>query len=238
MLGEDGTPGQAAAFYRLRGSSLQGGARALAPARPVPTGGFSQGEERPRARAPDGLMTASELDRERELVKAARSSKEAFEQLYDRYVVRIYCYAYARTGSHHDAEDLTSETFRRALEHIGSYRWEGVAFGAWLHRIAANLVIERHRREHAREPLDEVLGLADGDPRPEEVAEAREEAGALWAAVETLPPDQRRAVVLRFSHGLRGKEIAERMGRSEGAVKQLLFRAMVALRERLRGEHG
>ncbi len=181
-------------------------------------------------------MTAPELGlhRERELVEAARVSREAFGELYDRYVARIYRYAYARTGSHQDAEDLTSETFRRALEHIGSYRWEGVAFGAWLHRIAANLAIERHRRARIGEPLDEVLGLADGDLRPEEVVEAREEAGLLWAAVETLPPDQRRVVVLRFSHGLRGKEIAQKMGRSEGAVKQLLFRAMVALRARLR----
>lgn len=184
-------------------------------------------------------MTASETElvRERELVEAAKISREAFALLYDRYVARIYRYACARTGSHQDAEDLTSETFRRALEHLDGYRWEGIPFGAWLHRIAANLLIERYRKECLKEPLDMRLGLADDNPLPEQVTLAREEAGNLWAAVATLPPDQRRAVVLRFSHGLRGKEIAERMDRSEGAVKQLLFRAMATLRERLKTDN-
>ena len=124
-------------------------------------------------------MTTSEaeLSSERELVEAAKTSREAFGELHDRYVVRTYRYAYRRTGSHHDAEEVTSETFRRALEHLHQYRWEGVPFGAWLHRIAANLVVERHRKERTREPLDEALGLVDGDLRPEQVAEAREEAG-------------------------------------------------------------
>lgn len=177
----------------------------------------------------------AELAHERLLVEEARVSREAFGLLYDRYVVRIYRYAYARTGSHQDAEDLTSETFRRALEHIGSYRWQGSPFGAWLHRIATNLIIGRYRKERPEEPLDGVFGLANGDPGPEQVALVRQETRSLWSAVDTLPPDQRRAVVLRFSHGLKGREIAERMGRSEGAVKQLLYRATVALRERLAG---
>ncbi|MGI5836141.1 MAG: RNA polymerase sigma factor [Chloroflexota bacterium] len=180
-------------------------------------------------------MTISEAEpaNERELVKAAKDSREAFGLLYDRYVGRIYRYAYARTGSHHDAEDLTAEAFRRALQNIGSYRCEGVPFGAWLHRIVANLVIDRHRKVRPNEPLEKVSGLADRNARPEEIVAAREEAGSLWDAVDSLPPDQRRAVVLRFSHGLRGKEIAERMDRSEGAVKQLLYRAIVTLRVKL-----
>lgn len=180
----------------------------------------------------------AELASEQELVEAAKTSREAFGLLYDRYVARIYRYTYARTGSHLEAEDLTAETFRSALEHIGRYQWQGRPFGAWLHRIAANLVIGRHRRERPRDPLEGLLELADGGTPPDEATVARDEARSLWAAVATLPPDQRRAVVLRFSHGLRGREIAERMGRSEGAVKQLLYRAMVALRARLERELG
>ncbi|MHB0868297.1 MAG: RNA polymerase sigma factor [Chloroflexota bacterium] len=181
-------------------------------------------------------MTTSETEysSERELVEAAKTSREAFGELYDRYVVRIYRYAYRRTGSHHDAEELTSETFRRAMEHMGRYRWDDVPFGAWIHRIAANLVIDRFRRERAMEPLEEALESADGDPQPEQAVLDAEEARHLWALVDSLQPDQRRAVVLRFSHGLSGREIAERMGRSEAAVKQLLYRAMLALRERVR----
>ena len=180
----------------------------------------------------------AELAYEQGLVEAAKTSREAFGLLYDRYVARISRFTYLRTGSHLEAEDLTAETFRAALEHIGRYRWQGRPFGAWLHRIAANLVVGRHRREHPRDPLDGLPDLADDDTPPDEAAVARDQARSLWAAVATLPPDQRRAVVLRFSHGLRGREIAERMDRSEGAVKELLYRAMVTLRARLERELG
>lgn len=174
-----------------------------------------------------------QLEHELDLVEAARKSPEAFASLYDRYVLPIYRFAYARTGSHQDAEDVTSETFRRALEHIDRYRWQGNPFGAWLYRIAANLIVSRHRKERPREPLEMAMHLADGDPQPHQVALVRDEARRLWALVAELPPDQRRAVVLRFSHGLKIREIAEAMGRSDGATKALLYRAIVALREKV-----
>ncbi|TAK32808.1 MAG: sigma-70 family RNA polymerase sigma factor [Chloroflexota bacterium] len=176
----------------------------------------------------------AELVYERELIEKARASREAFGLLYDRYAGSIYRYAYARTGSHHDAEDVTAEVFRRALEHLDRYEWRGGPFGAWLSSIAAHLVIDRHRRARPQSSIDEALELPDNDPLPERVALDREEAGSLWAAVATLPSDQRRAVVLRFSRGLKGREIAEVMGRSEGSVKQLLYRAVVTLREKVK----
>lgn len=175
----------------------------------------------------------AELARERELVEAAKTRREEFGRLYDHYFPRIYRYAYRQTGSHPEAEDLTAETFRRALEHLDGYHWQGHPFGAWLFRIAANLVVSRHRQARPQGRLDESFELADGDPLPEEAALAREEVGALWNLVATLPPDQRRAVVLRFGHGLKGREIAAKLGRSEGAAKQLLYRAMLTLREQV-----
>ena len=179
-----------------------------------------------------------ELFDERELVEAAKTSPEAFGQLYDRYVVRLYRYVYARTGSHQDAEDVTAETFRRAMEHLPGYNYRrSSSFGAWLFRIAANLLISRHRKERPCQSLDPALSLADADPNPEQVALDREMSDTLWAAVATLPIDQRRAVVLRFCHGLRGKEIARAMGRSEGAVKQLLYRAMIALQDKVKRDN-
>lgn len=162
------------------------------------------------------------LECERALIEAAKTSRPDFARLYDRYVTQIYRYAYGKTGSHQDAEDLTAETFRRAWEHIESYTWQGSPFGAWLYRIAANLIISRHRRARPWEPLDDSLELADGNPPPEQVVVTRDEAGSLWALVAELPPDQRRAVVLRFSHDLKIKDIARTMDRSEAAVKQLL----------------
>lgn len=170
---------------------------------------------------------------ERALVDAAKASREGFGLLYDRYVAQVYRYAYARTGSHQDAEDVTSETFRRALEHIESYEWHGSPFLAWLYRIAGNTIVDRHRKERPQEPLDQAIRLADGASPPDEVAVARDEAGYLWSAVAALPRDQRRAVVLRFSYGLKGKEIARVMGRTEASVKQLLYRATVSLREKI-----
>lgn len=177
--------------------------------------------------------SGAQLASDRELVEAAKASREGFGLLYDRCVAQVYRYAYARTGSHQDAEDVTSETFRRALEHIDSYDWQGIPLLAWLYRIASNMIVDRHRKERPREPLEQALGLADGGSPPDEVAVARDEAGYLWSVVATLPLDQQRAVVLRFSHRLRGKEIAEVMGRTEASVKQLLYRAMVSLREKM-----
>lgn len=177
-------------------------------------------------------LSDAPLEYEREMVEMAKVSREGFGLLYDRYVTQVYRYCYGKTGSHEDAEDVTAETFRRALENIERYTWRGNPFGAWLYRIAANLIISEHRRSRPRESLDNALELADGDPLPEQVAVATDEASALWRMVRRLPHDQRRAVVLRFSHDMKVKDIAKAMDRSDAAVKQLLHRAMVTLRER------
>ncbi len=181
------------------------------------------------------LDYASEID----VVERAKATPEAFASLYNLYFGRVYFFAYHRTGSHHEAEDVAAETFRRAFEHIGSYRHRGMAFSSWLYRIASNVAIDRHRRLLPQVGLEEADGVRSSEPVPEEMVLRSERARQLEEAVAALPENQRQAVVLRFWRRLRNKEIGEVMGRSEGAVKQLLYRAMLALREQVGAEgHG
>lgn len=172
------------------------------------------------------------------LVARARTDPDAFALLYDRYVERVYQFAYRRLASHADAEDVTAQTFHRALEHLDRYEWRGLPFGAWLFRIARNLVVDHLRAAGAPLSLDEVSANGaeptDADAwLPEEALLARDEARAAWAAVATLPPLQRRAVVLRFGRDLSHAEVGRIIGRSEAATKQLIYRAMLTLRARL-----
>jgi RNA polymerase sigma-70 factor, ECF subfamily len=177
--------------------------------------------------------TGDRLRLERELVEAARVDREAFGKLYDLYFGQIYSYAYYRTRSRPDAEDVAAQTFQQALEHMGSYEWRGVPFVAWLYRITSNVIAGRHRRQLPETELDEAYGAVSGDPMPEQESLRLEQARELQAAVATLPASQQQAVLLKFAQGLRNREIGEIMGCSEGAVKQLLHRAMENLRSRV-----
>jgi len=189
--------------------------------------------EQVMARAPD-----VDLAMERSLVARAASEPEAFGELYDRYVGRIYRFAYRRLGSHADAEDLTAQTFRRALEFLDRYEWRGLPFGAWLFRIANNLVTDWRRRGGSAVSLDRLgdAGIDPGDPDtplPEDDLVAHEEGETAWAAVATLPVLQRRAVTLRFGRDLSHAEVGVIIGRSEAATKQLIYRAMKSLRSQM-----
>ena len=170
---------------------------------------------------------------ERQLVEAAKADRSAFGKLYDLHFARIYSYTYYRTRNHADAEEITAQTFQQALEHIGSYEWRGVPFAAWLYRIASNLVVGQHRGRPQQTDLEAAADLRSRDILPEEAALRVERASELRAAVATLPASQQQAIVLKFAQGLRNKEIGEVMGCSEGAVKQLLHRAMENLRARM-----
>jgi RNA polymerase sigma-70 factor (ECF subfamily) len=170
--------------------------------------------------------------RERELVEAARANPLAFDALYEQYVDAIYAYALHRVRDCPAAEDVVSETFRRALENIGRYEWRGVPFSAWLYRIASSVIAARYRHApHA--PLDDAGEMQDDDPGPEETLLVGERKRELLAAVAALPPEQQQVVILRYGQDLRNREIADIMDRSEGAVKQLLHRAMAGLQRRL-----
>jgi RNA polymerase sigma-70 factor (ECF subfamily) len=149
----------------------------------------------------------------------------------------VYQFAYRRVKSHTIAEEITARVFFRALERLPRFEWRGIPFGAWLVRIAANLIhdhnghIQRHISlgDWAKDGAD----VPQADPSVEEQSASNQAATVLWQAVSTLPIVQQEVLVYRFAREMNTREIAATMGRTEGAVKQLLFRAVKRLRQRL-----
>lgn len=166
------------------------------------------------------------------VARAQAGDAEAFGLIYDRYVDEVFRFVYQRVDSRQVAEDLTSETFLRALRNIGAFKWRGSDIGAWLVTIARHLVADHFKSGYYR---FEVTGPL---PRDKEVDPKEDpEAAAidyltnevLWAGVAQLCPDQRECIVLRFLRGLSVAETARAMGKHEGAVKALQYRAVRAL---------
>lgn len=166
---------------------------------------------------------------EQRLVEQAQRDLKAFGVLYDRYVDRVYRFCYRRTGSHYEAEELTAQAFRRALEGLPKYEWRGTPFGAWLFRIAGHLIVDRSKRREV--PLDR--DFQESGPEPLEGLLEAEEVDELWQAVYGLPLYQQQVLVLRYAQGLSTREVARIVNRSETATKQLVHRSLKALRERL-----
>ena len=177
------------------------------------------------------------ISQEAALVERAKQDPDAFGELYERHVDRIYNYIYYRTGNARDAEDLTSRTFYRALRSIERYKQRGVPFSAWLYRIAHNLVANWHRDRSRRKVifLDELSTFSGGGDGPEYTLESVAEQEWLRAAIRCLNPDRQTLLVLKFSEGLSNAEIGQIMGRSEGAIKSLYHRTLIALRKELTG---
>lgn len=174
-------------------------------------------------------------EQERVLVERAQNDPLAFAALYEVYVDRIYNYIYQRTGNHSDAEDLTTRTFLKAFVHLEHYTFRGVPFSAWLYRIAHNAVANwyRDRRRHQVISLDALVAHSNDDRKPEVVTQAREEHRTLLEAIHKLPAERQQLLILKFSEGLKNAEIAEIMGRTEGAIKSLYHRTLLALRREL-----
>lgn len=172
---------------------------------------------------------------ESELIEKAKEDAEAFGELYQRYVDRIYNYIFHRTGSEEDAKDLTAHTFYKALAHIGHYRDRGAPFAAWLYRIAHNVVANWHRDNSRWTELPlEGLTLHDRPENvPHHVAERRDREQMLAQAIRRLHPDRQLLLILKFNEGLSNHQIGQIMGRSEGAIKSLYHRTLVGLREDL-----
>jgi RNA polymerase sigma-70 factor (ECF subfamily) len=168
------------------------------------------------------------------LVERAKEDPAAFGVLYERHVKKIYNYIYYRTGNHHDAEDLTARTFYRALSNMDGYVNRGVPFSAWLYRIAHNLVANFHRDRSRRKmiPLDELV-LSSRRKDPHQLVEANEEREALLRAISHLPADRQQLLILKFVEKMPNAEIGQVMGRSEGAIKSLYHRTLIALRKEL-----
>jgi RNA polymerase sigma-70 factor (ECF subfamily) len=183
-------------------------------------------------------VSTADLCQEAALVEQARADPEAFGRLYDEHLPGVYGFLFRRCHSHQDAEDLTAQTFHRALERLDSFEWRGVPFRAWLFRIAHNALIDYYRRDRGALSLD-GLGDTGFDPQGEDGRrfdsdlERDEQVDAAWVAVAGLPPLQRRAMTLYFAHGLSHAEVGRTIGRSEAATKQLVYRAVKTLRSRL-----
>jgi RNA polymerase sigma-70 factor (ECF subfamily) len=172
------------------------------------------------------------------LIERAKKDQDAFGQLYERYAQRIYQYIYYRTGSEEDAEDLTAKTFMRAWQHIAKYDDRGIPFSAWLYRIAHNLVANWHRDRSRRKiiSLDDLSRWQINEDGPEAAALFAEDRTALLRVVRRLPADRQELLALKFVEHLSNAEIGEVMGRSEGAIKSLYHRTLIALRDELQQE--
>jgi RNA polymerase sigma-70 factor (ECF subfamily) len=169
-------------------------------------------------------------DDERTLIAAAQADPARFEELYDRYVQRVYGFVSRRVGNRAAAEDITSAVFEQALASLPKFEWRGVPFAAWLIRIAANALTD-HWRKTARE-----TGEAPADMPDAGEMDAIEQRAILFQLVERLPELQRRVIELRFGEEKSIRDVAAALDRSEGAVKQLQLRALENLRKEMR--HG
>lgn len=169
------------------------------------------------------------------LVERAKTDKEAFGLLYEQHVDRIYNYIYYKTGNHADAEDLTARVFFRAWEHIGRFQDQGVPFSAWLYRIAHNLVANWHRDNSRRKliSLDDLTNWHVPQDGPERLTELTEDHSALLEAVRQLPAERQDLLILKYVEQLSNAEIGVVLGRSDGAVKSLYHRTLLALRSEL-----
>jgi RNA polymerase sigma-70 factor (ECF subfamily) len=180
------------------------------------------------------LEPAGDVDQDelRDVVLRARAGEtDAFGLLYDRYVDLVYRFVYYRVGTHALAEDLTSETFLRALRRMSLFTWQGKDFGAWLVTIARNLVLDhfkssRHRLEVCTAELSDTDRWEEG---PEGAVLDSFTYRALFSAVGELGSEQRECVILRFLYGLSVAETAEIMGKKAGAIKALQYRATRSL---------
>lgn len=178
-----------------------------------------------------------DFDEKEVLGRASQGDREAFGELYAQYVERIFNYVYYRTGNVHDAEDLTARVFYRALNHVHSYTDRGVPFSAWLYRIAHNLIANWHRdrSRHQEIPLDDAPTLHYKGEPPEVALMHGQDRDALLKLIRHLPDERQHLLILKFVEHMSNVEIGETMNRSEGAVKSLYHRTLLALRDELEG---
>jgi RNA polymerase sigma-70 factor (ECF subfamily) len=171
------------------------------------------------------------MEQERQLIEAAQKDPSRFADLYENNFERVYAFIVRRVRDRHEAEDLTAEVFKHALANLSRFEWRGVPFAVWLFRIAANEIADRWKRISKESP----------DPASDDLDQASwpdiERRATLSQLVDSLPDDQRSVIIKRFVEQKSIRDIAQEFGRSEGAIKQLQFRALESLRARAGGVH-
>jgi RNA polymerase sigma-70 factor, ECF subfamily len=175
------------------------------------------------------LSQATESD-ERLLIEAAQKDPSRFAELYDQNFHRVYAFVARRVRDRAETQDLTAHVFHQALANLEKFKWRGAPFITWLYRIASNAIADQARRKlrESGNPIE-----ASSEATVSSYLEIVERRARVFLEVERLPEDQRRVIVLRFADEMSIREIAAMLGRSEGAVKQLQFRGLENLRNRL-----
>lgn len=172
---------------------------------------------------------------ERALIEAAQQDASRFGELYELHFERVYAYIARRVRERSAAEELTSHVFHQALAHLGKFKWRGAPFAAWLFRIARNSIADRAQRllrESGGESSVQLLNRGSEAGVDDDLEQA-ETVARVYQLVEQLPWDQRYVIRLRFAEEKSIREIAQQLSRSEGAIKQLQFRALQNLRARM-----
>lgn len=173
---------------------------------------------------------------ERLLIEAAQRDPARFADLYERNFARVYAYIVKRVQDRAESEDLTADVFHHALANLKRFEWRGIPFAVWLFRIAANVIADRWQRS-GREFTDDSGIIQSAQVSPGEIEEVERRA-TLFRLVDTLPAEQKRVVVLRFVRQKSIKQVANEIRKTEGAVKQLQFRALSTLKARMEGVNG
>jgi RNA polymerase sigma-70 factor (ECF subfamily) len=175
-------------------------------------------------------MTLGSASDERSLIEAAQKDPGRFAELYEQNFHCVYAYVARRVSDRNETQDLTAHVFHQALANLGKFKWRGAPFITWLYRIASNALSDQRKRQARELSTDEL-------PNPETTTEGNLEAderrALLFAAVDTLPEDQGRVIIMRFAEEKSIRDIAGKLGKSEGAIKQLQFRGLENLRARL-----
>jgi RNA polymerase sigma-70 factor (ECF subfamily) len=171
----------------------------------------------------------------RELVaRGQQGDRDALEELYLIHFDRIYSYLHVSVGNRHDAEDLTTQTFLKMLEKIGTFKWQSAPFSAWLFRIAHNLAMDHFRSRRRWQPEEEVPE-PPGEEEPSAELEAMQSIGreSMLKLIDRLSPEQQQVLTLKFVFNLPNAEVAAILDKTEGAIKSLQHRALVSLQKQI-----
>jgi len=187
----------------------------------------------------DARLSKEKQAEERRLIEAAQRDRSRFADIYEKYFELVYAYVARRVRDRAETEDLTAEVFRKALQNLARFKWTGAPFAAWLFRIASNMIADRAKRRAKEDSTEPSLKGLTSSAQPAAAQaqqtdmEACERQAKLFRLLGELAEDQRRVVVMRFTEDKSIREIAAELDRSEGAVKQLQFRALEKLRKRI-----